>query len=84
MSDQSITAHIEKLVAEEHELRQREQQDSVDEQALEADQRRLEQIGVELDQCWDLLRRRRAMRDVGGDPSLVEERDAGTVEGYLQ
>jgi choline kinase len=84
MSDQSIAAHIEKLVAEEHELRQREQQDNVNEEALQADQSRLDAIAVELDTCWDLLRRRRATRDAGGDPDDVEPRDPGTVEHYLQ
>jgi hypothetical protein len=84
MSDQSIAAHIEKLVAEEHELRHREQRDTVDPDSLQSDQARLQDIAVELDRCWDLLRRRRAMADAGGDPNLVEERDAGTVEHYLQ
>ncbi len=84
MSDQSIATHIEKLVAEEHELRQREQQDSANDDALQADQIRLDAIGVELDTCWDLLRRRRATRSVGGDPDAVEARDPGTVEHYLQ
>lgn len=84
MSDQSVAEHIEKLVAEEHELRHREERDHLDEEALAADQKRLEQVSVELDRCWDLLRRRRAMSSVGGDPDLVETRDASTVEHYLQ
>jgi hypothetical protein len=84
MSDQSIAAHIEKLVDEEHELRQREQMDTPDDDALEADRERLRSVEVELDRCWDLLRRRRALRDAGADPDDAKVRDAGTVEGYWQ
>jgi hypothetical protein len=82
MSDQSIADHIEKLVNEEHELRQREQRD--DDDALEADRARLERVQVELDRCWDLLRQRRALRDSGGDPADAQLRDADTVERYWQ
>jgi hypothetical protein len=45
---------------------------------------RLRAVEVELDRCWDLLRRRRALRAAGGDPDAVEARDAETVERYLQ
>jgi len=82
MSDQSIASHIEKLVNEEHELRQREQAD--DDDALAADRDRLNAVQVELDRCWDLLRQRRALRDAGANPDDAQARDAGTVEGYLQ
>jgi len=82
MSDQSIASHIEKLVNEEHELRQREQAD--DDDALAADRDRLNAVQVELDRCWDLLRQRRALRDAGANPDDAQVRDAGTVEGYLQ
>jgi hypothetical protein len=82
MSDESIAAHIEKLVAEEHELRTREQSDNDD--ALEADRDRLQAVEVELDRCWDLLRQRRALRDAGADPDDAEVRDAATVERYEQ
>jgi hypothetical protein len=84
MSDETIAAHIEKLVNEEHELRQREQADSPDDDALEADRERLRTVEIELDRCWDLLRQRRALRDAGGDPDDAKVRDAGTVEGYWQ
>lgn len=84
MSDESIADRIEGLVAEEHELRAREQADSPDPEALDADRERLRRVEVELDRCWDLLRQRRAFRDAGTDPDLAEARDAGTVERYLQ
>jgi len=84
MSDESIAARIESLVAEEHELRGREQSDSSDADRLEADQRRLSAVQVELDRCWDLLRQRRALREAGSDPAEAHVRDADTVERYLQ
>jgi Protein of unknown function (DUF2630) len=84
MSDESIAARIEGLVTEEHELRAREQADSPDPAALEADRERLHTVEVELDRCWDLLRQRRAYRDAGADPDQAEARDAETVERYLQ
>jgi hypothetical protein len=84
MSDENIAARIEGLVTEEHELRAREQADSPDPAALEADKERLRTVEVELDRCWDLLRQRRAYRDAGADPDQAEARDAETVERYLQ
>ena len=84
MGDESIAARIERLVTEEHDLRDREQADSPDSAALEADRERLRVVEVELDRCWDLLRQRRALRDAGADPEQASARDAGTVEGYLQ
>jgi hypothetical protein len=84
MSDESIAARIEGLVTEEHQLRAREQADSPDAAALEADKERLRSVEVELDRCWDLLRQRRAYRDAGADPDQAEARDAETVERYLQ
>ena len=72
--------HIEALVAEEHSLWEHEAQGT----ASENDRRRLEEIKVELDRYWDLLRRRRAEAAAGGDPDRVELRSEGTVEGYLQ
>jgi uncharacterized protein DUF2630 len=84
VSDESIAARIERLVTEEHDLRQREQADSPDPAALDEDRGRLEAVEVELDRCWDLLRQRRALRDAGSDPERAEARDADTVERYLQ
>lgn len=84
MSDQSIAARIENLVAEEHKLRKREEADSVDSERLESDRERLEEVQVELDRCWDLLRQRRAREEFGMNPDEAEARDADTVERYWQ
>jgi hypothetical protein len=84
VTDQNIANRIEKLVAEEHELRHREESDSHDADRLEADQDRLQAVELELDRCWDLLRQRRALRDAGANPEDAHVRDAGTVERYLQ
>jgi hypothetical protein len=75
---------IEQLVAEEHELRPREQADSSDTAALDEDRERLRAVEVEPDRCWDPLRQRRALRDAGGDPDDTQTRDADTVEQYTQ
>lgn len=84
MSDQSIATRIESLVAEEHQLRGREQADSSDANALEADHERLRAVEIELDRCWDLLRQRRALRGAGMDPDEAHAREESTVERYLQ
>jgi hypothetical protein len=84
VSDESIAARIERLVSEEHELRDREQADSPNPAALDEDRDRLRAVEVELDLCWDLLRQRRALRDAGSDPGQAEVRDADTVEHYQQ
>jgi hypothetical protein len=84
MSDESIAARIERLVNEEKQLRGREQADRSEPDALEAETERLRAVEVELDQCWDLLRQRRALRDAGADPNQAQARDAGTVERYQQ
>jgi hypothetical protein len=81
MSDEVISNHIEALVKEEHELLDR----GGSERGLdEAGHARLEAIRVELDRTWDLLRQRRARRAAGVDPEGASERDADTVEHYLQ
>jgi Protein of unknown function (DUF2630) len=84
VSDETIAARIEALVAEEHDLRNREQTDTANPEALDADNERLEAVQVELDRCWDLLRQRRALRDAGEDPDEAKVRDADTVERYWQ
>jgi hypothetical protein len=84
MSDESIAAQIDRLVAEEKELRGREQEDREDDQSLEQDRERLRSVEVELDRCWDLLRQRRAKEEFDQDPDDAEARSAGTVENYKQ
>jgi Protein of unknown function (DUF2630) len=71
-------------VAEEHDLRRREQTDSSDAGRLEQDEQRLREVEIELDRCWDLLRQRRAREEFGMDPDEAKARDADTVERYWQ
>ena len=80
MEDEGIHNRIEQLVAEEHELYERGAEGGLS----EAEHRRLESIKVGLDQCWDLLRQRRARRDYGENPDDAQSRPTGEVEGYLQ
>jgi hypothetical protein len=84
MADESILNHIEKLVAEEHELQSSERSDANSDEALERDRERLEQVQIELDQAWDLLRQRRARRESGENPDEAHVRDPDTVERYWQ
>ena len=63
--DQDILAQVNKLVAEEQELRAKLQHHEIDESE---EHQRLRAVEVELDQCWDLLRQRRALRETGRDP----------------
>ena len=80
MSDESALDTINRLAAEEHELRAKEAAGS----ASDADKSRIAELDVELDQCWDLLRQRRARRSAGLDPDDAHLRTAPTVEGYQQ
>jgi hypothetical protein len=80
MDDQQIHGTIEQLVAEEHDLWQRESAG----EASEADRRRLQDLKVSLDQCWDLLRQRRALREAGLDPDAASARSPDVVERYEQ
>ena len=80
MDDGQIHGSIEQLVAEEHELWERESAGN----ATDDDRRRLEQVKVSLDQCWDLLRQRRALRESGLDPEAAAERPPEVVERYEQ
>ena len=79
-NDQDILLQVNELVAEEQELRGKLQHHEIDESE---EHRRLQSIEVQLDQCWDLLRQRRALRESGGDPSDAQVRPAGEVEGYI-
>lgn len=76
MSDRTIVQHINELVDEENRLHAATERP---EQHAE----RIQQIEVELDQCWDLLRQRRARREFGDDPEGAKLRDEKTVEGYI-
>ena len=80
MQDAQIHQSIEKLVAEEHELWEKEAAGV----ATEVDRQRLESIGISLDQSWDYLRQRRALREAGRDPDAADVRAPGVVESYEQ
>lgn len=77
--DKDTLARIHELVAEESELRTRLQNKEISESE---EHERLRNIEVALDQCWDLLRQRRALRETGGDPRDASVRPADEVEGY--
>jgi hypothetical protein len=80
MEDSQIHSRIEQLVAEEQELYERGAGGGLS----ETEHRRLESIKIGLDQCWDLLRQRRALSDAGYDPGAARVRDAEVVENYEQ
>jgi hypothetical protein len=81
MDDKTVLSRINELVAEEEHLL--ESSRSM-EGLSEADDARLKSVEVALDQCWDLLRQRRAKRHAGQDPDEAHVRDPSTVEGYVQ
>jgi Protein of unknown function (DUF2630) len=78
--DVDIRSHISELVSTEHSLRE---QLAAGEISSAEEHERLRRVETELDQCWDLLRQRQALRDSGGDPSRATARSESTVEGYL-
>jgi len=80
MDDKQVMNRIGALVEEEHTLERQAVGDGLD----ETQQARLHEVEVALDQCWDLLRQRRARRNAGQDPDAAAVRPEGTVEGYLQ
>ena len=75
--DQTVLSHIDQLVKEEEGLYGKNG-------LPDDDQVRLKELKVELDQCWDLLRQRRALREFGEDPDKAKVRPAGIVENYEQ
>ena len=77
VGDQPVLNYIQRLVAEEQRLYQQGKLSQVD-------RKRLAEVQVELDQCWDLLRQRRALRDVGLDPEEAQVRPPQVVENYEQ
>jgi hypothetical protein len=78
--DRNILEQVNELVAEEKLLRSQLQHREIDETEEHA---RLRALEVQLDQCWDLLRQRRALRETGQDPDQAAARPGDQVEGYL-
>jgi hypothetical protein len=77
--DKDVLEHINDLAHEEHQLFEKESRG----EATAPDKERLKEVGVKLDQCWDLLHQRRARRAAGMDPEQADVRDERTVEGYV-
>ena len=80
MDDQEIVRRIGALADQEHELERSHAGDGLSDDEVA----RLREIEVALDQCWDLLRQRRARREFGEDPSTAEVRPPDVVEQYRQ
>lgn len=80
MADDDIINRIDDLVAEEHDLRSRAPSGGLDQQ----ERARLGQLERQLDQCWDLLRQRRARAEFHDDPQQARARPSDEIEGYLQ
>jgi hypothetical protein len=81
VDDRQILERIDALVTEEHQLRTSRAHGTIGSEA-EAD--RLQHLEETLDQCWDLLRRRRALTAAGKDPAEAASAPVSQVEGYLQ
>jgi len=80
VNDEAVLGRINDLAAREHELRQAEaKRPLTDDEKAE-----MQKAGVALDQCWDLLRQRRARAEFGQDPDAAEVRDSDIVEKYRQ
>jgi hypothetical protein len=79
VEDQDVIDRINELAHEEHQLFEKESAKGVTAEEKE----RLKWLEVRLDQCWDLLHQRRALRAAGRDPSEAQPRDEETVEGYV-
>jgi hypothetical protein len=77
MEDKLVLAQIMKLVEEEERLYTKEDLDELDIKSLH-------KMKIELDQCWDYLNQRRALREAGENPDKAQVRAPGTVEGYEQ
>jgi hypothetical protein len=81
MADDDVLANIQQLADEEHALYERHRAGTP---LSDDEHRRMNELQVRLDQCWDLLRQRRARREFGEDPAAARARDESTVEGYQQ
>lgn len=79
MDDQQVLSRIDQLVQEEEALLHRHEGEGA---LSPGENARLEELKVQLDQAWDYLRQRRALRQYGEDPNEASQRDSGTVEGY--
>jgi hypothetical protein len=75
-SEQEVLARVQTLVAEEHRLLEQSARSGAEHDSLA-------RVQVELDQCWDLLRQRRALRETGGDPDQAQVRPPEVVEKYV-
>jgi hypothetical protein len=81
VEDKDILGYIDELIKTEHELRNKL---AVGELSSAQEREQLRGTEEALDQCWDLLRQRRARREFGEDPAATEARPVSEVEGYLQ
>jgi uncharacterized protein DUF2630 len=81
MDDKEIMAHIGDLIQTEHKLRE---QLAAGQLTSAQEREQLKAAEEALDQCWDLLRQRRARTEFGENPNDAAERPAGEVEGYMQ
>jgi hypothetical protein len=81
MDDKEILGHIDELIRTEHDLREKLAQGAL---SGDEEQAQLRSVEQSLDQCWDLLRQRRARREFGEDPGDTTSRPVAEVEGYLQ
>jgi len=81
MDDKQILSHIDELIATEHELRAKL---AAGELSTDEEHAQLRSAEEALDQCWDLLRQRRARGQYGENPSGAQSRPVNEVEGYLQ
>jgi hypothetical protein len=80
VDEHDIITRIRAFVADEQALRLRHEGAEMPPEDAE----KLRRVEEELDQCYDLLRQRRAQREFGGDPNAASPRDPETVENYLQ
>jgi hypothetical protein len=81
MDDKQILTHIDELIKTEHELRQKV---AAGELSSSAEREQLRSTEEALDQCWDLLRQRRARKEFAENPNEAQARPVSEVEGYLQ
>ncbi|MEU4622939.1 DUF2630 family protein [Actinoplanes sp. NPDC023801] len=81
MDDKTVLGRINELVDEEHTLRRQLSEGKI---STDEEHSRLQEVEESLDQCWDLLRRRRAARDAGHDPDAEKAHGTAEVENYIQ